>query len=133
MIGVAEGQTARLNVLNPGVLPPALGAVCSAELTFYDANGQALKATTVSVTPGKSASFDIQSDKDLAIAANERKEIRATITIQPVVPVAGATAATSAACTLIGTLEIFDPAGRTLVALGETHPVPSAVATPAQQ
>jgi hypothetical protein len=34
MVGLAEGQTAELNVLNPGVPPPALGVVCSATLSF---------------------------------------------------------------------------------------------------
>jgi hypothetical protein len=30
IVGIADGQTAQINVLNPGVLAPALGVICSA-------------------------------------------------------------------------------------------------------
>ena len=130
MIGVASGQTARVNVLNPGILAPAVGVLCSAQLTFWDAEGKELKTTSVTVAPGTSASFDAVSDADLAIAANGRKEIRATIAIPITVPPPPSTAAATVAkpCALIGTLEIFDTlSGRTLVSLGAPHPVPSIV------
>jgi hypothetical protein len=136
MIGVAEGQTARLNVLNPGVAAPALGVVCSAILSFLDSTGKVLKSTSVSVLPGTAAApFNLASDADLALALDAREQIRATITIPAVLPPSTATTTTittpPAACTLIGTLEIFDSlTRRTQAVLGGFHEVPSVVATP---
>ena len=129
MTGVAEGQVARLNVLNPGVVPPATGVVCTATLSFLDSNGKVLKTTTVSVAPGTAAPpFDLAADADLGIPAGTREEIRATIAIPGIVPVAAASSdATAGACKLIPTLEIFDSlTRRTQSQLGGVHEVPSA-------
>lgn len=125
MIGIVEGQFARLNALNPGVAAPAVGVVCSAALQFWDGQGKLLKSATVSVVPGKSTSLDLFGDKDLALLGDDRREIRATITIPPVLPPPSATPP-SAPCNLIGTLEIVDtPSGRTQEVIGVVHPVPS--------
>ncbi|MGA2878867.1 MAG: hypothetical protein ABSG13_07945 [Bryobacteraceae bacterium] len=132
-IGIAEGQTARLNALNPGVAPPAAtGEICSGLLTFLGDDGKVLKSATVNVTPGTSQHLSIDSDADLALAVDTRKEIRATITIPPVPPpTATSTTPVTPVCKLIGTLEIFNTLdGRTLVTLGTVHLVPSPVATP---
>ncbi len=140
MIGVAEGQIARLNVLNPGVLPPAAGAACSAVLAFLDPSGNVVKSAMVSVAPGQAASpFDLSGDTDLSLALDTREEIRATITIPAIVPVSSTSSSTSttpnapvASCQLIATLEIFDSiTRRTQAVLGGTHDVPAGpVATP---
>jgi len=131
MVGVAEGQIARVNALNPGVAPPAVGVVCAAQLTFIDGAGVVLKTSAVSVLPGKEAYLDLFADKDLALPVNERRQIRATITIPPVVVPPPTTTSVSAACTLIGTLEIFDAiSGKTEVVLGGEHLVPSVIVTP---
>ena len=129
MIGLAEGQTARLNVLNPGIEPPAAGVICSAMLEFMDGTGKVLKSASVSVTPGQAALFDLFADADLSLAADSRTEIRAVITLPAVIPVAVSTGPTTpqpAACTLIGTLEIFDSVTkRTQAVLGGWHDVPA--------
>lgn len=132
MIGLAYGQTARINVLNKGVLPPAVGAVCSATLAFYDGQGTLLKSMPVpTINPGTAAYLDI-TDMDLALATNQRKEIRATISVPAPTPVASATSSEPnipAGCNLVGTLEVFDSlTGRTEAVLGGMHVVPSAVA-----
>jgi hypothetical protein len=130
MIGLAEGQTARLNVLNPGVLAPAVGVICTANLAFLDGSGKVLKSTSVSVIPGHSMPFDLFSDVDLNLGLDVRSEIRAVISIPGVVP-AGSATAQPAACTLIGTLEIFDSlTKRTQAVVGGMHDVPSVVTTP---
>ncbi|HEV3330973.1 MAG TPA: hypothetical protein VG096_08340 [Bryobacteraceae bacterium] len=131
MIGIADAQTAQLNLLNPGVQPPALGVICSAAVSFVAGDGTVLKTTTVNVVPGTSAAFDLRSDTDLKlIVAGDRREIRATIMIPPFPPpptAAGATP-TPPACKLIPTLEIFDTvSGRTLVSLGHVEDVPGVV------
>ena len=127
MVGLAEGQTARLNVLNPGVpSPAATGAMCSALLTFFDDQGASLKSATVTVIPGKSDSYDLDSDKDLKLAVNQRRQIRATIQIPPVVPPPGSLAPQFIPCTLISTLEVFDTiTGKTQVVIVQTQYVTS--------
>ena len=133
MIGLAEGQTARFNVLNPGVLPPALGMTCTATLTYYDASGKALKSASVTATPGQGQYLDLFADADLALMIDQRRQIRATFSLPAIVPVATGTSASTtpqAACTLYATLEILDSVtGRTQAVLGGTHPVPSGPVT----
>lgn len=133
MVGIADAQTAQLNLLNPGVLPPAVGMICKAAVSFVDANGTVLKSTSLTVIPGQSMSFSLRSDTDLNLVAGDRREIRATISIPAIVtPVATSTSAVAPSCKVIPTLELFDTvSGRTLVVLGHAAMVPSVVtATP---
>jgi hypothetical protein len=133
MVGIGDAQTAQLNLLNPGVEPPAIGVVCSAAVSFVDADGTVLKSTTLSVGPGKSMAFILRSDIDLHLVAGDRREIRATIAI-PAIPPPATTASSPAlpACRLIPTLEILDTInGRTLVVLGHVETINAVVtATP---
>lgn len=128
MIGIADTQTARLNLLNPGIQSNAVGVVCTAKVSFLDGNGNVLKSGTLVVSPGKSAALDLRSDTDLSLATNERKEIRAQITIpaSTVPPPSTAPTAAAESCKTVPTLEIFDTvSGRTLVTLGHTVAVPA--------
>jgi len=130
MIGITDGQAARLNVLNPGVLnpgvaAPAVGVVCTATLNFWDGKGTLLKTAPAIVLPGQSQYLALFSHKDLALTALDRREIRAAITIPAIVPPPTSTT-TTAACTLIGTLEIFDEStSKTNVVLGIGHVITS--------
>ena len=67
MIGIADGQVARVNVLNPGVAAPAAGVVCTATLNFWDGKGTLLKTGPVIVLPGQSQYLDLFGDRDLAL------------------------------------------------------------------
>lgn len=129
MVGVAEGQTARLNVLNPGVAAPALGMICSATLSFLNSAGTVLKSATVTVTPGSAAApFDLSGDSDLKLFLDEREQIRATVSVPAIVPPPAS--GPLSACTLIGTLEIFDSiTKRTQSVLGGFHTVPTGPVT----
>jgi hypothetical protein len=129
MVGLVDGQAARLNVLNSGVALPAVGAACLATLEFWDGQGLLLKSQTVNVAAGKNAYLDLFGDKDLALAGLARREIRATISFPPV-PATATTTAGLAPCKLIGTLEILDEStGKIQVVLGVGHRVaPPAVA-----
>ena len=132
MIGIADSQTAQLNLLNPGVQAPAIGVTCMAAVAFVDGNGTVLKSTTLNIAPGTSSPFDLRSDTDLNIVvAGDRREIRATILIPAIAPPPTAAASTATAtCKLIPTLEIFDTvSGRTLVTLGRAEEVPPAPVT----
>lgn len=121
MVGLVDGQAARLNVLNPGAALPAIGPACVASLEFWDGQGLLLKSLTVNVAAGKSAYLDLFSDKDLALSGIVRREIRATISMPPVPATAAATTVPSG-CKLIGTLEILEESsGKTQVVLGVGH------------
>jgi hypothetical protein len=124
MVGLVDGQAARLNVLNPGpAVPavPAVGTACIASLEFWDGQGLLLKSLTVNVAAGKSAYLDLFGDKDLTLAGIVRREIRATISMPPV-PATAATTTVPTTCKLIGTLEILDEStGKTQVVLGVGH------------
>jgi hypothetical protein len=130
IVGIAEGQTAQLNALNPGVAPAGTtGTSCSALLAFVADDGTVLKTKIVNVPAGTSQPLVIDSILDLNLAVNTRRQIRATLTIPPVPP--PSTTPVTAVCKLIGTLEIFNTLdGHTLVTLGATHLVPAPVATP---
>ena len=134
VIGLAQGETAQLNLLNPGVQAPAAGVLCTAAVIYFDAGGATLKTSTVSVAPGTAGAVDLSADTDLNIAAGARRVIRAQISF-PAVPVPASTGSAPiipASCSLIPTLEIFDSvSGRTLVSLGGVHAIPTAAATPA--
>ncbi|HEX5229990.1 MAG TPA: hypothetical protein VFW44_19895 [Bryobacteraceae bacterium] len=133
VVGIAEGQVAQLNALNPGVAAPAAtGALCTGVLAFVGDDGKILKTANVTVAPGASQALTLDAVKDLALGTAERKQVRATITI------AAAPASTNARenplhpmCNLIGTLEIFNAIdGHTQVTLGTVHEIPHPVATP---
>ncbi len=128
MAGVAEGQFARFNVLNPGVVltvPPPVAVACNALLTFLGPDGGVLKTKVVSVNPGQSAYLDLFSDVDLALAVGERKEIRAVFATPPAIPVASSSTPATLPCELIATLEIVDElSGKTQFVLGGIHAVP---------
>jgi len=58
MVGLADAQTAQLNLLNPGVLAPAVGVICTAAVQFVDDSGTVLKSTTLMVLPGRARRFN---------------------------------------------------------------------------
>jgi hypothetical protein len=129
MVGLAFGETARLNVLNPGVPASTTPMSCSAAVSFLDSTGTVLKSTTLTIAPGKSAWFDLRSDSDLDLAITDRREIRATLTIAPV-PAATSTTPIVPGCMYVKTLEVFDNASlRTLVVLGHFRDVTAPTAS----
>jgi hypothetical protein len=133
MVGLTAGQTARLNVLNPGVLPPlATGAICSAQVSFLDSKGNVLKTAPLLIAPGQSVPFDLNRDTDVT-ATDQRMQIRATLQI-PLPSPMFANPVQLYGCPLIPTLEIFNnDTGRTQVLMTDTRsvfgPVPLPVST----
>jgi hypothetical protein len=126
-VGIAQGQTARFNVLRPD---ETATATCTAVLTYFDGAGTQLKTSTVTVAPGTLGYLDLFSDTDLALALNQRKQIRVTVTV-PLAPPSSATAQALPICRLIPTLEIFDEIiGRTSVVLGGFHHIADETVTP---
>jgi hypothetical protein len=127
IIGIAAGQTARLDLLNPGVLPSAIGVTCSATVSFIQGNGTVVKTATLTIAPGMNQYVDVRSDVDLdLVAVGDRHEIRATVSTPAITPVSSTTTTPAPACKLIGTLEIFNViTGQTQVSVGRLVTVPS--------
>lgn len=129
--GIAQGQTARFNVLRPD---ETATATCAAVLTYFDGAGTQLKTSTVTVAPGTVGYLDLFSDSDLALAADQRKQIRVTVAVPVAAPAASSSSTTPTAvpvCRLIPTLEIFDEVtGRTSVVLGGFHHIADDTVTP---
>jgi hypothetical protein len=125
MVGIAEGQAAQINVLNPGGATSVAG--CAAVLSFLDDQGNLLKSATVMVARGASQSLRVDADIDLKLTVDARREIRAEVQV-PVPPppsTAVTTPVTTPGCKLIPNVEVLDRiTGRTQVVLGAGHIVP---------
>ena len=107
VVGIAEGQTAKLNVLYPTVPAPILQVLCTATLVIADDQGKIIKSQEAQqLIAGRSVSLDLNADTDLP-SGTSRLQIHAlTLTPNP-------------GCALIPTLEIIDNAtGRTVVVIG---------------
>ena len=122
-VGIAQGQTARFNVLRPN---ETATAACSAVLTYFDGAGTQLKTSTVTVAPGTVGYLDLFSDTDLALTVDQRKQIRVTVAVPVAAPPASSPSPAKAkavpVCRLIPTLEIFDEVtGKISVVFGGFH------------
>ncbi len=132
LIGIAIGQTARVNALNLATQDPANPSSCSATLQFLDTQGNVLKQATVNLSPGSAASLDLKKSELQTTAA--RSEIRAVALFgyaggaNPPQPILQTTA-----CNLpVPSLEIFDSTtGRTSLILA-TYTQLQQSASPAQ-
>jgi hypothetical protein len=122
MVGLAAGQTARLNAFAlPTGGPIIAGASCQVTFAFYDASGNSLPGTTgtgaVTVAQGTAV------HDDLVNTSAARAEIRGTVRAALVLPSAVGTPVTpvSGFCSVLPTLEIFDTTtGQTTVVLQQT-------------
>ncbi|HEY2153160.1 MAG TPA: hypothetical protein VGH34_20290 [Vicinamibacterales bacterium] len=108
MVGIAEGQTARLNLVNllspdPSTLPPG---PCRAELQFLDGDGNVVASRGVQLTAGHAAFLDF-TPSFVPVSTNGdavaplRAEIRANVAL-------GVAGLPPGPCR--ATLEIFDNA-----------------------
>ena len=61
MIGIASGQSARVNAVNLAPQDSA-NTSCSVTLQFLDVQGQPLKQSTINLLPGKAVSLDLRHD-----------------------------------------------------------------------
>ncbi len=104
MVGIADGETARLNIVNVGVPDPTTGippGPCRARLQFVDADGNELASRGVAPEMGHAKFLDFTPrfvPVDTAAGAPLRAEIRAVVLTDNGVP--------PGPCRV--TLEIFD-------------------------
>jgi len=128
MVGLATGQTARLNAFALPVGGPIIaGAYCQVTFAFYDDSGNSLKTGTEKVAQGAAVNYDL-AWTDIT-TSTDRVEIRGTVRAALVTPSAVGTPVTpvtpvpasSTSCSVLPTLEIFGPSsGQTTVVLQQT-------------
>jgi hypothetical protein len=118
VVGVATGQTARLNVVYPTAPAPILQILCSANLVIADDQGKILGSKDAAqLIAGRSVSLDVNADTDLQGSA--RTQIHG-FSIAP------------NGCHLVTTLEIIDNATqKTVVVVGSESTYPVAQPVPA--
>ena len=125
VVGIGSGQTARLNVFNPGVGAPLLGVRCEATFNFLNDQGELLKTSNATIDPGKTASLELTPE-----AFNGRVELYGLV----LTPAIGQ-APNVGYCRLVPTIEIIDNAtGNTVAVLSKARvrqPVPTGVPAPA--
>ena len=97
VVGIGSGQTAHLNVFNPGTGAPLLGVRCQSTFTFVNDQGTELTTGTATIDPGKTASPDLTSE-----AFNGRVELYTLVFTQSV-----GQAPNVGYCTLLPTIEIL--------------------------
>jgi hypothetical protein len=119
VVGIASGQTARLNVLYPSIPAPLLQVMCAVTASIVDDQGTVLKTQDFQMLGGKSASLSLNADTELPGA--HAAQIHA-LTLTPAASSAGGF------CQVLPSLDIVDNAtGRTLVHLETTVTYPLAM------
>jgi hypothetical protein len=121
VIGLASGESVRINVLNIVRTPPPLGIPlipCRTELSFYDADGKLLKQKVVdSLGFGRADFLDLDRAE---ITATGRAAVAASVKVG---------SNQSFFCSIAPTIEVFDDAtGRASTVL--TNPLPQSVIVP---
>lgn len=105
MVGIVQGQTARLNVVNSQP-PPEGDRTCSVELSFVDGMGNVLAERAMIVDGGHAAFLDVMIDNP-DIRPGQRLQIRAMVSIDD--PNIRNRRGMQAACSgLLATVEVFN-------------------------
>jgi hypothetical protein len=127
MIGLAPGQTARVNALGLPLGGPIIAnGACTVTITFLDDQGKSLATSTQPVSGGQAVHFDLPR---VAIdSLVDRREIRATIRTSFVFPsTTPVPTIAEGQCAVKPTLEIFNEDGRTTAIIGGTTALPLVV------
>ena len=115
MVGIVDGQTARLNVANLGAVPPPdADRPCMVELMFMDSMGMVLARTTLDLMPGHAGFHDFSFDDVVGTRPTGRLQIR------PEAMLLGGPD-TRGRCVIVPTLEVYDNVSmKTMFLLGLT-------------
>ena len=131
MIGVASGETARLNAVNLGTSSSTSSSSCGVTFAFVDAQGQMLASKVVNLAPGQAALLELSRSQ--LPGDDPRREIRAVLLFGYS---GGAPPTTDILqrfdCAIVPSLEVYDDkSGRTSYVLTHTQALPGPP-TPAQ-
>ena len=78
MIGIAAGETARLNAVNLGTSSSTANSSCTVTFAFLDVNGQTLTDNKViTLAPGQAAFLDLSRSQ--LLGSDPRREVRAVL------------------------------------------------------
>ena len=125
MVGIIDGQAARLNaLLLPTGGPLVSGGSCQVTFTFLNDQGATIASATMPATQNQAVHFDVPP---LPIAATTRTEIRGTVQVAfTVTP--GSTSTAGPSCAVVPTMEIYNPTtGQTDLVLENPHSLPEAI------
>lgn len=126
MVGIIDGQTARLNaLLLPTGGPLVAGGSCQVTFTFLNDQGATIASATMPATQNQAVHFDIPP---LPTAATTRTEIRGTVQVAFTVTPGSTAMAAGPSCAVVPTMEIFNPiTGQTDLVLENPHSLPEAI------
>ena len=124
MVGMAAGQTARLNALLLPVGGPIIaGGSCQVTLAFLDDQGDTLASTTLPMNQNQAVHFDYPAPPSVSTSSVEiRGTVYSAFTIK-----GGAVASVAGSCPVVPSMEIYNANGQTTVALTQTHALPQVV------
>ena len=130
IVGIAAGETERVNALNLGNGSRTGHSSCAVTLQFLDIQGKSLKKSVTTLSPGSATSLDLRRDE---IGGDSRLEIRAVVLFGYS---GGANPAQGILdqfdCNIVPSLEVYDTkTGRTIAILMNATTLPPP-ATPAQ-
>ena len=122
MVGVTQGQSARLNaLLLPTGGPILAGSSCQVTFTFLDDQGATLASATMPVNQNQAVHFDYPA----LPAAGARMEIRGTVQTS-FVNMSASPVAFGGFCIVVPSMEVFNSTnGQTLLWLDTVHPYPA--------
>jgi hypothetical protein len=123
MVGMANGQSARINALElPGGGPLVQGGSCQVTFTFYDDQGNNLATKTLPAVQNQSIHLDYTPTSTTPLEI--RGTVQAMFTVTP-----GASTAAPSSCSVVPTMEIYDStSGQTMLLLETTRALPQAIA-----
>jgi len=122
MVGLASGQTARLNVVNVSAPSPS-PLPCVLVLAFLDSNGKIVKQMFVQVGVGKAAFVDLVSN-DAGRVQIRGIGYNPLLSPEPAIP-------QPLSCSFVPTLELFDTeTGRTSAIVTDFRTPGSSVSNP---
>ena len=124
MVGMVEGQSARLNaLLIPTGGPLVAGGSCQVTFTFLNDQGTTLATTTLLVNQNQAVHSDYPVPPGAAAPTEIHGTVQVAFTITP-----GSATAGSPSCSIVPTMEIFNSSnGQTTLVLENPRSMPQVI------
>ncbi len=126
MIGITEGQLARLNALLLPMGGPVVAGSCQVTFTYINDQGTTLASTTLPLTQNQAVHFDYPA-LPVPIGGAARTQIRGTVQTS-FVSTSGSPVPAAPSCSVVPTMEIYNvTTSQTAVVLETTHALPEVI------